>query len=148
MKEASGLNRGTFTLEEIQNLFDMLRELGSGGKAILFNMGYKAGYDLANRIVKFFESSGRALEYTLLYHESLGHGRFEILRYIDKVECWIRADELSECIGVKAEEPNSHLFRGILSGILSRLWNSKVSVEEVKCVAKGDDYCEFRVKAL
>ncbi len=137
-----------FTLEEIQNLFDMLRELGSGGRAILFNMGYKAGYDLADRIAKLFESNKKALEYMLLYHESLGHGRFDILRYIDGAECVVRADELSECIGIKAGEPNSHLFRGILSGILSRLWRSKVLTEEVKCVAKGDDHCEFNVRVL
>ncbi|RLE65978.1 MAG: hypothetical protein DRJ38_02895 [Thermoprotei archaeon] len=135
-----------FTLGEIQDLFGMLRNLGSGGKAILFNMGYRAGYNLADRIAKFFKSSERALEYMMLYHESLGHGRFEILKYIDEVECIIRADELCECMGVKAKEPNSHLFRGILTGILSRLWKNKVLVEEVKCVAKGDDHCEFKVE--
>jgi len=137
-----------FTLGEIQDLFDMLRNLGTGGKAMLFNMGFKAGQDLADRVVEFFESGKRALEYMLLYHESLGHGKFEILKYIDGVECRVRADELSECVGVKSNEPNSHLFRGLLSGFMTKLWKEEVLVKEVKCVAKGDEYCEFRIKAL
>lgn len=138
----------TFTLEEMQDLLDMLRNLGTGGKAIMFNMGYRAGYSLASRIKDLFSSNREALEYMLLYHESLGHGSFKIKRYVDGYEAVITAKELFECVGLKMPEPNSHLFRGVLSGFLSKLWNTKVEVKETKCAAKGDEYCEFKITSV
>ena len=132
-----------FTLREMHSLFRMLRELGGGGLAIMYHMGLGAGEALAESLSQCFESRRRALEYLLLYHESLGHGRFELKKYIDRAYCRVVARELAECLGVSSGKPSSQLFRGVLAGFLSRLWRTRVYVKETRCVAKGDPYCEF-----
>jgi len=136
-----------FTLEDMYRLFGMLRELGSGGLAIMYHMGYKAGEALAQKLATYFDSSRRALEYMLLYYESLGHGRFKLESYIDKTYCRVVVRELLECLGVRNEKPNSQVFRGMLAGFLSKLWGKEVEVREIKCLALGDPYCEFEVRA-
>ena len=45
----------------------------------------------------------------------------------------------------KGDEPKSHLFRGFLAGYISALLGREVKVVEVKCVAKGDEACEFLI---
>ncbi len=132
-----------FTLREVHSLFSMLRELGAGGEAIMYHMGLRAGEALAESLSRCFESGRRALEYLLLYHESLGHGRFELERYVDRAYCRVVVRELMECLGVGSERPNSQLFRGLLAGFLSKIWGEKVRVVESKCIARGDPYCEF-----
>ncbi|RLE87764.1 MAG: hypothetical protein DRJ49_06005 [Thermoprotei archaeon] len=135
-----------FTLEDIHYLFGMLRELGNGGLAIMYHMGFRAGKALAERILSYFKDSKRSLMYTLLYNESLGHGKFKLEEYIERAYCRIVARELSECLEVKSDKPNSQLFRGILAGCISKLWDEEVEVKETKCIAMGDPYCEFEVE--
>ena len=134
-----------FTLEEMHNLFKVLRELGAGGLAIMYHMGFRAGKAMAAKISDYFEDSKKALDYLLLYYESLGYGRFKLENYVDGVYFRVIARELLECIDVKSDKPNSQIFRGILSGFLSGLWRREVSVLEIRCFAMGDDYCEFEV---
>ena len=135
-----------FTLEDIHRLFERLREIGPGGLAIMYHMGFGAGEALAERIARCFKDNKKALEYVLLYYESLGQGRFKLKSYVEGVRCRIEVRELMECIGVTSNEPNSQLFRGLLAGLLSRLWKSDVEVAEVRCIAMGDPYCEFEAK--
>jgi len=135
-----------FTLEEMHNLFKVLRELGGGGLAIMYHMGFRAGEAIATKLSGYFENNKKALEYLLLYYESLGHGRFKLESYIDGVYCRIVARELLECIDVSSGEPNSQLFRGLLSGFLSKLWGREVKVVETRCIAKGDSCCEFEAR--
>ena len=135
-----------FTLEEMHDLFKVLRELGGGGLAIMYHMGFRAGEAIAARLSGYFENGKKALEYLLLYYESLGHGRFKLKSYIDGVYCRIVVRELVECIDVNSDKPNSQIFRGMLAGFLSKLWGREVKVVEMKCIAKGDPCCEFEAK--
>ena len=135
-----------FTLEDIHRLFERLRKIGPGGLAIMYHMGFGAGEALAERIARCFKENKRALEYVLLYYESLGQGRFKLKSYIEGVRCRVEARELMECIGVTSNQPNSQLFRGLLAGLLSGLWKSDVEVVEVKCIAMGDPHCEFEAR--
>lgn len=135
-----------FTLEDMHRFFERLREIGPGGLAILYHMGFGAGEALAERLAKCFTDNKKALEYVLLYYESLGQGRFKLKSYVEGVRCRIEARELAECIGVTSNEPNSQLFRGLFAGLLSRLWKSDVEVVEVKCIAMGDPHCEFEAR--
>ena len=88
----------------------------------------------------------KELENMLLYNQNLGHGIFSIETYINKTYCRIKAQELLECAGVKSSRPNSQLFRVMLAGFLSKLWNREAIVREIMCIAMGDPYCEFEVK--
>ncbi len=135
------------TLDDLHYLFDLLKELGAGGLAIMYHMGFRAGSALAEKISPYFKDNKKALEYALLYYESLGHGIFEIEKYVEGSYCRIKARELLECLTVKSETPNSQIFRGLLAGLLSKFWNREVYVEEIKCIALKDPYCLFEAKA-
>jgi len=45
-----------------------------------------------------------------------------------------------------SSEPICHLTKGMLAGIFSFIFNCDVECDEIKCYAKGDEYCEFRIK--
>jgi len=135
-----------FTLEQINSLFKMLRDLGSGGLAIMYHMGFEAGRAMAIRLKGHFRTNESTLRYMLLYLESLGHGMFSIEEYDECRGCRIIAYNLLECIDVKSDKPNSQLCRGILAGALSALWNKDIEVIETKCIAMGDPYCEFIIR--
>ena len=137
-----------FTLKEIHDLFSMLRELDGAGIAIIYHMGFRAGEALARRLSDVFRDNRRKLEYLLLYYESLGHGRFRLKSYMEGTYCRVLAWELSECMGVKSGSPNSHLFRGLLAGFLSNIWEGEVQVLETRCIAIGDPYCEFEARKV
>ena len=133
----------SFTLAEMHHLLGMLRELGTGGEAIMYHMGYRAGAALAEKLTGYYETGRQALECLLLFHESLGRGRFRIREYREGEVCIVEARELVECIGVVSDRPTSHMFRGLLAGFLSKLWGVDVKVVETTCIATGDPYCEF-----
>jgi len=45
----------------------------------------------------------------------------------------------------KSTIPVCHFLRGYLAGVLSTILATRVEILETKCLAKGDDYCEFQV---
>ncbi len=47
-----------------------------------------------------------------------------------------------------AEEPVCHITRGFLKYMTEAFTGKKVAVQEVKCRAKGDPYCEFHITPL
>ncbi len=42
-------------------------------------------------------------------------------------------------------KPMSSFVKGIIEGFYTRLWERRVRVEETKCIARGDKFCEFTV---
>jgi predicted hydrocarbon binding protein len=38
------------------------------------------------------------------------------------------------------------MTKGMWKGGLERIFNRSISIEEVKCKAKGDEYCEFKIE--
>ncbi|MGQ9478669.1 MAG: V4R domain-containing protein [Thermoproteota archaeon] len=58
--------------------------------------------------------------------------------------------ELFECLPFKGKQDRavSQIFRGCLVGIFQKLYGKTFSVTESECIAKGDPYCTFRIKAL
>jgi len=51
-----------------------------------------------------------------------------------------------ESLTQKCTQPSCHFFRGFLAGFLSELFGRDILLSEVKCVGRGDDYCEFEFK--
>jgi len=50
-----------------------------------------------------------------------------------------------ECRGLRADRPICYFMVGFTTGIIQRLFKIKVDVVERRCIAKGDEYCEFHV---
>jgi len=133
-----------FTLGDVRQLLGIFRDLGSGGLALMYHIGHRVGKLMAER------SRGRdgldALKGLLARYEALGHGRFEVVDYVEGVACRVVARGLFECVGGRSAVPRSHFFRGLLAGFISGLWARNVRVSEIRCAAMGDEWCEFEVR--
>ena len=64
----------------------------------------------------------------------------QVARVYDSIECGFFEG---------SGKPRGAFVRGIAAGIAAALWGAppeRVEAEEVKCVAKGDPHCEFRIR--
>jgi len=138
-----------FDIEVLSSMFEELkRQWGSAGEAFIFYLGYMGGKKYAKQIMeKYGELTRRQVG--LIFRDigqAYGWAIFEVKEEDDKII--IKAKDLFECSSVQVakNKPNSQFFRGYLSGVASILWEKEMVAEEVKCIAKGDDYCEFIIK--
>jgi|Deesub1362A_J573_1020465.scaffolds.fasta_scaffold00012_123 hypothetical protein len=69
---------------------------------------------------------------------------------VDDKRVILRFSNLWECevLHNKVSEPASNFFRGVLCGLFSRFYGREVVVREVKCVAVGDNYCEYVIEVV
>ncbi|MCS7110537.1 MAG: hypothetical protein NZ956_03600 [Candidatus Caldarchaeum sp.] len=121
------------------------RQLGTGGEALLYHIGYNIGKGSGVRLKKLLQGRydlvGEYLKYWMLIHSAARITEIKI--DIDKKKVLIRAEDNYECkTGLNHGKPFSHLFRGNLAGILEEILGIRTLVE-TKCIAAGDPYCEF-----
>ncbi len=126
------------------------KEWGSAGETILFYEGVAAGEALERDWKPLLPGfTGEEIAASLLrIFKSLGWLRGEIVKWDEEApEAIIRTYDLFECsLAGPKDKPNSHLFRGLLTGLVSKLMGKEVIAMETSCVAKGDPYCEFLIK--
>ena len=126
------------------------RTFGSGGHAILFDMGHEAGRAITGALVaKFGLSKRSAFEAFMALCTAMGYFKYEITSFDpEERRATIRLYSSFECEPFRGRDnrPRSHLVRGMVAGALEVALGGPVSVREVKCVAKGDDYCEFVIE--
>ena len=64
-------------------------------------------------------------------------------------EARVRVYESFECSVFKgSDKPRGAMMRGLLAGFIAAIWDAElddIGVEEVKCIAKGDEYCEYKI---
>lgn len=138
-----------FDVEVLSSMFEELkRQWGSAGEAFIFYLGYMGGKRYVKQVMeKYKELTKRQLGIMLRdMGQAYGWAIFELKEEDDKII--IKAHELFECISpqLAKKKPNSQFFRGFISGVASTLLEKDMIAEEVKCIAKGDEYCEFIIK--
>ncbi len=130
----------------------LIDTFGTGGRAILFDMGLRAGARAAKKLKEDYGLSGRELVETFLaLHVAAGWFDYEITRYDEAERTFtIKLFENFECLSLRGHQPRdrptSVLVKGVLTGIFRAAYGSDLVVDETLCIAKGDDYCEFSVK--
>ncbi len=119
-----------------------LIEEGVNIDPILHNAGYKVGETFYDKLkdpktAKFTENVASFWENNML-------GRIKV----EKLEpLTIRAYDCFECEDLpKIGRPACAFDSGILEAVFSAHYHQKVDVEEIKCYAKGDNYCSFVIK--
>jgi predicted hydrocarbon binding protein len=125
----------------------LLQRFSTGGAVILYEMGLKAGETRAKEVISEGFSGSLALDVILAERIGLGWGVPRLTEFDEKnVGGSISVQELFECLPFKetGNESRSHFFRGFLAGVIQHLFNKKVKVEEVECIAKGDQVCLFK----
>jgi len=140
-------------VDDLGAMFNWLvNTFGTGGRAILFDMGLRAGAQAAEKLKRSYGLSGRELVETFLaLHVAAGWFDYEIIRYDEAERAFtIRLFENFECLSLRGQrahdKPASVLVKGALTGIFRATYGSDLVVDETLCIAKGDDYCEFSVK--
>jgi predicted hydrocarbon binding protein len=123
-------------------------EYGTGFAAILYHVALAGAVEECRG---YLERFGRDESVKLIEERFrlLGYGVLKIVRLTER-ELVARVYDSVECGAFRgAGEPRGALTRGIVAGIAAAVWNAppeSVAAEEVKCLAKGDSYCEFRVR--
>ena len=135
-------------VEDVGTMFNWFdKTFGTGAHAILFDMGEQAGRAAAKKLSRTYGLKGRELvEAFLALHVAAGWFNYEVVSFDEEaLKFVIRLYDNFECVPFagKKKRPMSHLVRGGLAGLFSGVYNRDFKSEEVRCLAKGDPYCEF-----
>jgi len=119
---------------------------GSAGEVTLYRMGEMVGEDIYRIIRGTYKAVGREfINIMNIIFRLMGWiEKLEILEYKDE-NVVIKVYDGIECRYIKSENPNSQFFRGVLLGIFKQLLKNDVKVVEDKCIARGDEYCQFKI---
>jgi len=124
----------------------MKSEYGTGAEAFLYYLGYDLGYEAAKTFRQEIEYRREEVLEVLKVIQALGWGRMEDLKVeFDAGRGSLKVYDLFESKTSVGEFATAkcHLFRGFLAGFLSQLLGRNVRVFEIRCIARGDPYCEF-----
>jgi predicted hydrocarbon binding protein len=124
----------------------------SAALVILYEGGKACGEASAKRLIGQFGSSTEdMLQAIAKIKEAEGWGKITFKdSNFEKNHMRVIVQNSFEARGYgKSATPVCHLLRGYLAGVLSTMLTPnartrKVELVEIKCVAKGDEYCEFQ----
>lgn len=109
---------------------------------LLINIGNFIG----NGMYEYIESPqiNELIKNMASYFHKFEAGRIKL---INENPLTIRIDDNFECKDmINIGRPHCAIAKGSFESIFSRHFQSKVLVDEIKCCAKGDDYCSFVIK--
>lgn len=127
---------------------DAEKILGTEGAAVLlYEAGKTAGKAWISRFHEEWglkESETEFIQATEEFYAELGWGKFGI--DIEHLTVSIENSFIARGYGIgEAKKPVCHFLCGYNASLITELINTAVDVEEKKCMAKGDRYCEFCV---
>lgn len=134
---------------------ELRKRFGDQAHAILYYIGFSRGIEVYETLLKPLGAGAglrKTLELLLLYGHQRGRYRGRIAKYAvqgrpgDTIILHIYDNW--ECLTVKQlgiPGPASPLERGVIAAVVEQVTGRRVSVEEPKCIAKGDPYCVFRI---
>lgn len=124
----------------------MRKEFSSAGEVLQYRIGFDMGRGLWNGLKYYTEDIKDRLKILQLIFMNSGYGKMDIDLDINKKEADVKVYDSIECSqGIGSEKPYSHYIRGMLAAVFEDIFKDKVEVREVKCIALGDEYCEFLV---
>jgi len=138
-----------FTEISYTGIFKGLRDnFGQGGALFLYHMGRTVGENVFLNHQKIAKSHSykkiAKVAETMAF--IMGWGRVSIYINKKKKKARVIIFDNFECELFRGSyKPQSYFMKGVISGWFSKLFESEVIVNETKCIAMGDDYCEFKV---
>ncbi|MEM3406922.1 MAG: 4-vinyl reductase [Nitrososphaerota archaeon] len=120
------------------------------GAALLYEASINAGKDTAKILIKKFKNKDFFKKLSKFY-SSNGCGWFKIKKInIDPNKggyIQIEQSFIAEEYG-KSEKPVCDFLAGYFVGMLEEIYKKEYTCEEIKCIAKGDKYCEFKIEVV
>jgi len=143
-----GLRIITWNVESFGSYMKRLIEvLGDVAFPILYNLGRAEAEYMWERMSREGESKEDVLKFIQETYRASGWGIIEFEEINGKesrAKIAIKQHVVPESLG-KSSKPVCHDIRGYLAGIFSRYFGRRISATEVKCMATGDEYCEFEI---
>jgi len=120
------------------------------GSALLYHIGVAVGRRLFERLKKVYGEKlnelNNLIELMRLTFETHGWGRVREYKVGDKLIS-VYIDNLWECeIQLNKTSYGSHYVRGILKGIFEEYGFKDITINEDKCITRGDEFCSFIIR--
>ena len=141
------MRAGTFV--DLQKQIEAI--LDDDASALFYEAGIRAGRESTKVLLEEWEERGMEfLKKWGGFYQSAGVGWFKIVDIninFEKENGYIRVKQsfITEEYG-ESDQPVCHFLCGFFSGVLQEVLGEKLTCEEVKCTAKGDQYCEFKLR--
>ncbi|TAN35038.1 MAG: hypothetical protein EPN24_07815 [Candidatus Methanoperedens sp.] len=121
----------------------------NGASVLLYETGKKAGVRWINRFSKEWGLKDKKfIKAVQNFYAELGWGKFSV-EEDNKNGLVVRVENSFIARGYgNSEVVVCHFLRGYNAGLAEVLKGNEIDAEEVKCAAKGDDYCEFVMKRV
>jgi predicted hydrocarbon binding protein len=130
-----------------RNLVKGIEEfLGPGANVIWLQAGKHAGKEFSCDLVRIgmeFEELPAAFEE---FFTRGGWGKIQVEVDFAKKEALVTIENSVLARGIETKEPVCYSIRGFIAGVSDVMFHTSTECLETKCLAKGDPYCEFRVK--
>lgn len=115
-------------------------------RVILFKSGFQGGSLSSQRYREIFNlSEHEIIRFMIEMGTQIGWGRFEPEKF-DPLNHTLTVNvHHSPFAGVygSSNTPVCHFICGVLSGMVSVIFNGQNRMREVDCLAKGDSFCRF-----
>ena len=138
-------------VELFSSLFDEIERIltPSGFAAVFYSAGKKTGAFITGLLAKRYGLKEKSLISALTQAtKAIGWGQIEEFN-IDKKEFFARV-KVRMCFEAllqeRKQEKACHWTRGFVAGFLGEVFGQPVDAVELKCLAAGDEICEFEVK--
>lgn len=124
------------------------------GNIIIYQLGVRAGEDKIRHLKEYYKEFAPRdiLDIALMERCVKGWCIAEIMSLDEySYTAEIRAKGLFECVQPstqRMDRQGSHFFRGYIAGLLTALWDRKISVEEVECMSRGKEACIFKAAPI
>lgn len=124
--------------------------LGTDGAAVLF---YESGKNAGERWINRFRKDWglkdqKFIEAVQNFYAELGWGRFEV-KENNGNGLVVRVENSFIARGYgNSDVAVCHFLRGYNAGLAEALKGENMDAEETRCMAKGDDCCEFVMKRI
>jgi predicted hydrocarbon binding protein len=131
-------------LEEILNLLTEPAGaviLHRAGKAI----GIKMAQDAENAVG---ERSEKTFERLLKFIEGAGYGKFYARIDWQRRRVEVVTENSAEAENLVSTNSHCYLLKGLLTGMVSYLFDNNVTCIESECLAKGDRLCRFIIRSI
>jgi predicted hydrocarbon binding protein len=133
--------------ERFSKMLDRLRDsFGMAGNVMVYQEGLSVGDGLARFFVgkmgdRFVKNH---LPQIFGVFSAAGVGQVEIAHYeLDQLKVDLILKNSMECSGHQSKKHHSEFLRGVIAGMIEVVVGGRVKCEEIRCIAIGDDYCEF-----
>ena len=124
------------------------KELGERADRILFQSGFQGGSLSSKRYREVFNFSHEEIvRFMIEMGPQIGWGRFELERFDPGnkyLSVKVYHSPFAEAYG-PSRTPVCHFIRGVLTGMVSVVFDKESELNEILCLAKGDPFCKFEL---